>query len=208
MCSAWSSARARCFSAYSPMLTHAQEEVSCAVELCPKYAGEHDPTTSSGLLWQCWVQIRWYGDAARPSVPPHHAERPVDSMHSGPCKSVMLTDGTCTDCRAWRLRTALHGVLVGMSSWHDATGCAPLSPLQKLGGSPTVQSSCARAWSVLKACDCLRIAQASIIVFLLALVIATGVVLTAAFGGRKAILDLVRHRDLAFSSLCSSSASS
>ena len=63
-------------------------------------------------------------------------------------------------------------------------------------------------WSVVKACDCSRIVQASIIVFLLALVIATGVVLTAAFGGRKAILDLVRHRDLAFTSLCSSSASS
>ena len=50
--------------------------------------------------------------------------------------------------------------------------------------------------------------QASIIVFLLALVIATGVCLTAAFGGRYAIQDLVRHSNLAFSSLCSSSASS
>ena len=50
--------------------------------------------------------------------------------------------------------------------------------------------------------------QASIIVFLLALVIATGMILTAVFGGRYAILDLVRHNNLAFSSLCSSSASS
>ncbi|CAK0779361.1 hypothetical protein CVIRNUC_004754 [Coccomyxa viridis] len=50
--------------------------------------------------------------------------------------------------------------------------------------------------------------KASIIVFLLALVIATGVCLTAAFGGRYAIQDLVRHSNLAFSSLCSSSASS
>ena len=40
--------------------------------------------------------------------------------------------------------------------------------------------------------------QASIIVFLLALVIATGVCLTAAFGGRYAIQDLVRHSNLAF----------
>ena len=54
----------------------------------------------------------------------------------------------------------------------------------------------------------LALMQASIIVFLLALVIATGVCLTAAFGGRYAIQDLVRHSNLAFSSLCSSSASS
>ena len=74
--------------------------------------------------------------------------------------------------------------------------------------SPTFQCCCALAWSIVKEYDHLCIVQASIIVFLLALVIATGVVLTAAFGGRKAILDLVRHRDLAFSSLCSSSASS
>ncbi|CAL5218926.1 g672 [Coccomyxa viridis] len=53
-----------------------------------------------------------------------------------------------------------------------------------------------------------RSGKASIIVFLLALVIATGVILTAGFGGRYAILDLVRHSNLAFSSLCSSSASS
>ena len=50
--------------------------------------------------------------------------------------------------------------------------------------------------------------QASIIVFLLALVIATGVVLTVAFGGRYALLDLIHHSNIAFSSLCSSSASS
>ena len=46
--------------------------------------------------------------------------------------------------------------------------------------------------------------QASIIVFLLALVIATGGFLTAAFGGKLAILDLARHKDINFSSLCSS----
>ena len=46
--------------------------------------------------------------------------------------------------------------------------------------------------------------QASIIVFLLALVIATGGFLTAAFGGKLAILDLARHNDINFSSLCSS----
>ncbi len=56
--------------------------------------------------------------------------------------------------------------------------------------------------------ESLHALQASIIVFLLALVIATGMILTAAFGGRYAILDLVRHSNLAFSSLCSSSASS
>ena len=57
--------------------------------------------------------------------------------------------------------------------------------------------------------DCMLASlQASIIVFLLALVIATGVCLTAAFGGRYAIQDLVRHSNIAFSSLCASSASS
>ena len=55
---------------------------------------------------------------------------------------------------------------------------------------------------------CTNAVQASIIVFLLALVIATGVVLTAAFGGRHAILDLVRHSNIRFNSLCSSAASS
>ena len=45
--------------------------------------------------------------------------------------------------------------------------------------------------------------QASIIVFLLALVIATGGCLTAAFGGRVAILDLARHNNIRFNSLCS-----
>ena len=40
--------------------------------------------------------------------------------------------------------------------------------------------------------------------FLLALVIATGGFLTAAFGGKLAILDLARHNDINFSSLCSS----
>ena len=50
--------------------------------------------------------------------------------------------------------------------------------------------------------------QASIIVFLLALVIATGSCLTAAFGGRYAILDLLHHTNIQFSSLCSSEESS
>ena len=49
--------------------------------------------------------------------------------------------------------------------------------------------------------------QASIIVFLLALVIATGGCLTAAFGGKIAILDLARHNNIHFSSLCSGDAS-
>ena len=52
--------------------------------------------------------------------------------------------------------------------------------------------------------DTVRRSQASIIVFLLALVIATGGFLTAVFGGKLAILDLARHNDINFSSLCSS----
>jgi hypothetical protein len=44
--------------------------------------------------------------------------------------------------------------------------------------------------------------QASIIVFLLAVVIGTGVTLTAAFGGRFAIQDLIHRHNIAFSSLC------
>lgn len=63
-------------------------------------------------------------------------------------------------------------------------------------------------WEAWQTKEHLPVLQASIIVFLLALVIATGVILTAGFGGRYAILDLVRHSNLAFSSLCSSSASS
>ena len=53
-----------------------------------------------------------------------------------------------------------------------------------------------------------HIMQASIIVFLLAIIIATGGCLTAAFGGRYAILDLAHHSNIQFSSLCSSEASS
>ena len=44
--------------------------------------------------------------------------------------------------------------------------------------------------------------QASIIVFLLACVIGLGATLTAAFGGRFAIQDLIHHNQLGFSSLC------
>ncbi len=44
--------------------------------------------------------------------------------------------------------------------------------------------------------------QASIIVFLLALVIGTGATLTAVFGGRFAVQDLIHHRNIGFSSLC------
>ncbi|CAL8469952.1 g9494 [Coccomyxa elongata] len=47
-----------------------------------------------------------------------------------------------------------------------------------------------------------RSGKASIIVFLLALVIGTGATLTAAFGGRFAVQDLVHHRNIGFSSLC------
>ena len=46
------------------------------------------------------------------------------------------------------------------------------------------------------------LAQASIIVFLLAVVIGTGATLTAAFGGRFAIQDLIHHHQLGFTSLC------
>jgi hypothetical protein len=49
--------------------------------------------------------------------------------------------------------------------------------------------------------------QASIIVFLLAMVIGTGATLTAAFGGRFAIQDLIHHRNLGFGSLCAQAAS-
>ena len=49
--------------------------------------------------------------------------------------------------------------------------------------------------------------QASIIVFLLACVIGLGATLTAAFGGRFAIQDLIHHNQLGFSSLCASSKS-
>jgi hypothetical protein len=45
-------------------------------------------------------------------------------------------------------------------------------------------------------------------VFLLALVIATGATLTAAFGGRFAVQDLINHRNIGFSSLCAESTSS